>query len=193
MVGTKGFPPRGEKCSRLQNGGCRIPCKMRTRPKVPSIHPMVPSTHPVVPSIHPVLPSLPITRCPTGRYRLVLRFVGKVRSCLWGRGLWQMSMSHWKCQAPGGMLRDKSFRIPMGKLKIWFTISPPPAAKKTFFQTQCLLQALIFPDAAAVFKQQGTLTYLKQNVSTQQKYPQWLALIYSRPLQPPWWHCNKKP
>lgn len=31
-----------------------------------------------------------------------------------------------------GMLQGKSLSIPMGKLNIWFTISPPPAVEKAF-------------------------------------------------------------
>lgn len=172
MVGTKADVFHGgEKCSRLQNGGCRIPCKMRARPKVPSIHPKVPSIHPMVPSIHPTLPSLrgqgqqrccalPITRCPTGTCHLVLRSVGKVRSCLWGRGLWQTPMSHWKCWARGwgGCYGTNLFASLWESWRSGSQSLPHQQWRRYFFQTQRLLRALIFPDAAAVFKQRGTLT-----------------------------------
>lgn len=69
---------RGEKCNRLQNRGCRVPCEMQTCPAAPSLilqlhptsyspfppscgsipHPMASSLHLTTPSLHPTTLSL---------------------------------------------------------------------------------------------------------------------------------------
>lgn len=110
---------------------------------------MPPSYGPITPRARTaeMLGLPPSPTAPWGAATLSLGALEKVRGCFWGRGFVTNADESLKVLAPG-MPEGKSFSILMGKRKIWFTISPPPAVEKTFSNNP-LLRALICPDAAA--------------------------------------------